>query len=133
MKNARFSIIALALSSLVAGQALAADPATAKTRDEVRAEYLQAQRNGDVIVNGEIGLTARQLNPGLYPVQASAAGKTRADVQAELNDAVNSGAVVAVADAAVSVVATTVSVGATVVARGATGQARPWRYLQTEG
>jgi hypothetical protein len=98
MKNARFSIIALALSSLVAGQALAADPAAAKTRDEVRAEYLQAQRNGDVIVNGEIGLTARQLNPGLYPVQASAAGKTRADVQAELNDAVNSGAVVAVAE-----------------------------------
>jgi len=98
MKNARISVIALALSALVAGQALAADPAAAKTREQVRAEYIQAQRNGDVIVNGEIGLTAKQLNPDLYPAQASAQGKSRADVQAELREAVRTGAVVAVAE-----------------------------------
>jgi hypothetical protein len=95
MKNARISAIALALSALVAGQALAADPAAAKTREQVRAEYLQAQRNGDLIVDIESGQTARQLNPSLYAADVIAQGKTRAEVRAELAEAQRNGDVIA--------------------------------------
>jgi len=37
-----------------------------KSREEVRAETLQAIRDGDIIVSGELGLTERQLNRGTY-------------------------------------------------------------------
>lgn len=35
--------------------------ATVKTRDQVRAETVQAIRSGDVIVNAELGTTANRL------------------------------------------------------------------------
>ena len=45
----RLSVVAIALSTLVAGHALAADPSVAKTREQVRAELVEAQRNGTVL------------------------------------------------------------------------------------
>ena len=77
------SSVALAIAALSAGQALAADPAEAKTRDQVRADFLNAQRNGDLLADGESGLTQRQVNPQAYPAVV-AQTRTRAQVQAEL-------------------------------------------------
>jgi hypothetical protein len=52
-----------------------------KTREQVRAELIAAQRAGNVIVNAELGLTARQLYPAKY------AEETRGRMQADLDGA----------------------------------------------
>lgn len=90
----RLSVVAIALSTLVAGHALAADPAAAKTREQVRAELAQAQRNGDLIADGETGARFNQLYPHLY-AQPTAVSKTRAEVKAELAEAVRNGDLIA--------------------------------------
>ncbi|AOF86216.1 putative peptidoglycan binding domain protein [Hydrogenophaga sp. RAC07] len=92
----RLSVVAIALSTLIAGHAMAADPSTAKTREQVRAELIEAQRNGDLIADGETGLRFNQLYPNLYP-QATVAvvGKTRAEVKAELAEAQRNGDLIA--------------------------------------
>jgi 2,3-bisphosphoglycerate-independent phosphoglycerate mutase len=96
MKSASLSLIALALSTASAGMAFAADASTPKTRDQVRAELAEAQRNGTLIADGQTGATLRDLNPGLYAAMpASATTKTRADVKAELRDAWTRGDLVA--------------------------------------
>ncbi|PKO32186.1 MAG: hypothetical protein CVU36_04075 [Betaproteobacteria bacterium HGW-Betaproteobacteria-9] len=41
--------------------------AQGKTREQVRAELREAQRNGDVMANSESGQTFKELNPGRYP------------------------------------------------------------------
>ncbi|MDP1685855.1 DUF4148 domain-containing protein [Hydrogenophaga sp.] len=79
----RLSVVAIALSTLVAGHAFAADPTVAKTREQVRAELVEAQRNGSLIADGETGLRFNQVSPHLYP-QTAVVAKTRADVKAEL-------------------------------------------------
>lgn len=89
MKKLTLSAVAVALSALFAGQALAAD--APKTREQVRAELLEAQRAGDVIVNGELSLKENELYPHLYPKKAPVAGKTRAQVKAELAEAIAKG------------------------------------------
>ncbi|MGQ3198122.1 MAG: hypothetical protein ACT6UH_26220, partial [Hydrogenophaga sp.] len=66
----------------------------AKTREQVRAELAQAQRNGDLIADGETGARFNQLYPHLY-AQPVAVGKTRAEVKAELAEAVRNGDLVA--------------------------------------
>lgn len=60
---------------------------TGKTREQVRAEFEQARRNGDLIAGGDSGLRLNQLFPGSYPAPATVAGKTRAQVLAELAEA----------------------------------------------
>ena len=90
----RLSVVAIALSTLVAGHALAADPAQAKTREQVRAELVEAQRNGSLIADGETGLRFNQVSPHLYP-QATVVAKTRADVKAELAQAQANGDLIA--------------------------------------
>jgi len=44
--------------------------AQGKTREQVRAELREAQRNGDVMANSESGQTLKDLNPGRYPVSS---------------------------------------------------------------
>jgi Domain of unknown function (DUF4148) len=90
----RLSVVAIALSTLVAGHALAADPSVAKTREQVRAELVEAQRNGDLIADGETGLRFNQVSPHLYS-QATVVAKTRADVKAELAQAQANGDLIA--------------------------------------
>lgn len=90
----RLSVVAIALSTLIAGHAFAADPAVAKTREQVRAELIEAQRNGDLIADGETGLRFNQVSPHLYP-QATVVAKTRAEVKAELAAAQASGDLIA--------------------------------------
>jgi Domain of unknown function (DUF4148) len=70
-----------------------APQATQLTRAEVKAQFLAAQKNGDLIV-GENGETARELNPRLYPAQHdsnAAPAKTREQVRAEYAAAKKSG------------------------------------------
>ena len=67
MKNARISIIALALTAISAGSVFAADM-TPKTREQVRAELMQAQRDGTLIADGQTGATFRDLYPSRYPM-----------------------------------------------------------------
>jgi hypothetical protein len=52
-----------------------------RTRAQVLAELIDAQRNGDTIVNAEIGLTARQMYPQQY------AGVTGGGLRAGLGNA----------------------------------------------
>lgn len=92
-------IIAVALGSLFALPAFAnneinagyAAPVavSAKSRADVRAELVAAQRAGEVIVNGELGTTARSLH---------AEGKSRAQVIAEVEQARRSGNYIANAE-----------------------------------
>ena len=90
----RLSVVAIALSTLVAGHALAADASVAKTREQVRAELVEAQRNGDLIADGETGLRFNQVSPHLYS-QATVVAKSRAEVKAELAQAQANGDLIA--------------------------------------
>jgi predicted RNase H-like HicB family nuclease len=92
----RLSVVAIALSTLVAGHALAADPSVAKTREQVRAELVEAQRTGNLIADSETGLRFNQLYPSLYPqATVAAVGKTRDEVKAELAEAQRNGDLIA--------------------------------------
>lgn len=90
MKKTHFTAIAFALASLTAGQAFATDHAP-KTRDQVRAELAEARKYGDILVNGETGLTAREQRPDLFPSKPTMQGKSRSQVKAELVEAVRTG------------------------------------------
>jgi uncharacterized protein YcbK (DUF882 family) len=100
MKYATASI-ALAVAALVTGHAQAAD--FGKTREQVRAELAQAQRTGDIAANKDQGTefesaSGRKLNelfPAAYPAKAAVAGKTRAQVRAELAEAQRNGDIAA--------------------------------------
>lgn len=60
-----------------------APEASKLTRQEVREQFLAAQKNGDLVV-GQNGETARELDPRLYPTQADTTpNKTREQVRAE--------------------------------------------------
>lgn len=63
----------------------------AKTRAQVRAEYEQARRDGDLQAAGDSSLTMREMFPDRYPLPATVSGKTRAQVQAELAEAQRTG------------------------------------------
>lgn len=88
MNRITVSALALALTALSAGHAMAAD--TTKTRAQVEAERQEAIRSGDAqYVNAK---TYREVFPGEYPAKAEVGGKTRAQVEAERQLAIRSGA-----------------------------------------
>ena len=90
---------ALIVLSLASASAFAAGPhPLSKTREQVRTELMQAQRNGDMLAAGESGLTLREQNPGQYPAAQMLTGKTRAQVTAELAEALRTGDVMAGGD-----------------------------------
>ncbi len=62
---------------------------TARTRGEVRSELAQAIRDGEIPF-GEIGRTAFEMRPDLYPPRATST-LTRQEVKDELADAVRNG------------------------------------------
>ena len=78
------SILALAVA---AGPVFAQDAAAAKTREQVRAELLDAQRTGDVMADGETGRKLNELYPRNFPASASAQSRTRTEVRGELLEA----------------------------------------------
>ncbi len=65
-----------------------------KSRAQVRAEFDQANRAGELLAPGEPGLPYYQLRPDLYP-RAMVQGKPRDLVKGELAEAVRTGNVVA--------------------------------------
>ena len=91
MTNTRIALIALTVTAAVAssGLALATDMG-GKTRAQVHAEWLQAQRNGTLIANDMTGATLRELYPSRYPA-AKASSLTRAQVRADLEAARRNG------------------------------------------
>jgi hypothetical protein len=88
MKNVRIALIALSFTAAAAGStaALATDMA-GKTRAQVHAELLQAQRDGTLNANAMTGATLRDLSPTLYPSKQAPSTVTRAQVLAELAEA----------------------------------------------
>jgi hypothetical protein len=57
-----------------------------KTRAQVQAELAEAIRTGNLLASGESGLRLNEVNPSKYPAKAVLAGKSRAQVLAELNE-----------------------------------------------
>ena len=88
MNHPRKLTLVLLLSAL-AGAASAQEV----TRAQVESETAAAQRNGDMLAPGELGLTERQLRPDLYP-SAPVVGKTREQVEAETLAAKRAGTLV---------------------------------------
>lgn len=82
--------IATALLLLAASAFHAADAQTLKTRDQVKAEWAEAERTGNRQADGESGLLLRDLHPSLYP-QGGGRGTTRDEVKAELAQAQRNG------------------------------------------
>ena len=85
MKSPNHIVVTLLLAAL--GGAASAQE---MTRAQVEADLSAAQRNGDMLAPGELGLTQRQLRPDLYP-SMPVAGKTHEQVKAELAAAQRNG------------------------------------------
>ena len=85
----RSSLQILCSTLLVAGlaQAYAEQPDAGITREQVVAETLESIRAGQVIAN-ETGVTLAELYPDRYPAAAQLPGKSRAEVEAEVLDAI---------------------------------------------
>ncbi|MBT3065646.1 DUF4148 domain-containing protein [Rhodoferax sp. U11-2br] len=98
MNRKTLSALTLSLAALVAGNTFAADLSAPKTRDQVRAELLEAQRTGNIQANGDSGKLLNELYPNQYPAKAVTQGKTRAQVLAELAEAQRTGDIVADGD-----------------------------------
>jgi hypothetical protein len=87
----------IALLLLAAAAGVHAQTASGRTTQEVRAELMQAIRNGDMIANGETGLTWRELYPQRYGA-APASTLTRAEVLQQLKEAQRTGDLLADGD-----------------------------------
>lgn len=80
------------LAGICAGQAMAADPSEPKTREEGKAETLEAIRTGEISSGGEVNCKLSDFNPSRYPAKpATGTGKTREQVMAETRDAMRAG------------------------------------------
>jgi hypothetical protein len=91
MNRTRITSSLFIVSALCVG---AAHAQTTVTREQVKAEFTQAVRNGDVAPAGE-GMTLRQLHPERYVAPSVVGAKTRADVKAEYAEAVRTGDIIA--------------------------------------
>ncbi len=61
------------------------------TREQVKAEFAEAVRTGNITTNGERGLQLNELYPSLYPAKPVQASVTREQVKAELVAALRTG------------------------------------------
>ncbi len=94
MKSTRLHRITIAAIAATASSVWASDM-NGPTREQVRAELMEAQRNGTLIANGETGATFRDLNPGNYMAKPATQGLSRADVQAAFEQARANGELIA--------------------------------------
>lgn len=95
MNRKTLSTLTLALAALAASNTFAADATAPKTRDQVLAELVDAQRTGDLVAFGNSGKKLNELNPSQYPAKAVVQGHTRAKVLAELAEAQRTGEILA--------------------------------------
>ena len=118
MKTSYSTAIALAISTLIAGQAFAADSTTAevgKTRAQVQAELVQARATGDITApdqlsidyTGRTGAKMNEVFPARYAAVAPVSTKTRADVIAEMAEAKRTGNIMASSQVAIDFGSTT--------------------------
>lgn len=99
MKTSYATAMALAISTLIAGQAFAADTDAVKTRAQVQAELAQARASGDIIApdqisidyTGRTGAKLSEVFPARYAAKAPVSTLTRADVLADLQNAKRTG------------------------------------------
>jgi Skp family chaperone for outer membrane proteins len=86
----KFLLVASATLLALAGTSSAmAD--VGKTRDQVKAELLEAVRTGDIVGSDHSALKLNQLYPQHYPAVAAEATKSRTEIKAELAEAVRTG------------------------------------------
>ena len=97
MKTSYAATIALSIVTLAASHAMAMS-SEPLTREQVRAELVQAQLSGDIVAAGERSIKLNELNPEKYPTKPASQGKTREQVRAELTQAQLSGDIVAVGE-----------------------------------
>ena len=90
MRNT-LSALTLAVLALSAGLALAQDPGGPKTREQVRAELMEAIRTGNMPANDDTGRMLNEVNPSAYPPKPVVPCKTREQVRAELDEAKRTG------------------------------------------
>ncbi|HEY8905371.1 MAG TPA: DUF4148 domain-containing protein [Rhodoferax sp.] len=95
MNRKTLSTLALVLATVAAGNVLAADASAPKTRAQVLAELVQAQRTGDILAQGNSGKLLNELYPSQYPAKAVVPGKTREQVLADLVEAQRTGDILA--------------------------------------
>jgi hypothetical protein len=75
-------LITMALSSMAQGGV---------TRDQVKAELVEARRTGNLVSSGESGLKLNELNPKLYPAKSAVEVKTRDQRKADVAEATRTG------------------------------------------
>jgi hypothetical protein len=85
------STMILAISTLSASHALAADPEKPKTRAEVLQELEDAQRTGEIPANDESGLKLNEEYPQRYPTQEAGPSLAREQVRRDLEEARRTG------------------------------------------
>ena len=94
MKALQTSLALVLASTFAMGAAHAQSPLT---REQVKAEYDEAVRTGDILAPGDSGMKLNEMYPNRYP-KAVVGGKTRAQVVAEYEAAVRSGDILAPGD-----------------------------------
>ena len=94
MNRKTATLLALSVSAMVAMPAWADqfDAVSTKSRAEVQAELIQAERTG-AMQDLDSGYTFKQEYPDRYPAAMTVTGKTRAEVKAELIQAERNGEV----------------------------------------
>ena len=93
---------ALLIASFAAAPAFASEQAAPLTREQVRAETLQAMRDGTMLSAGEASLPMRQINPRAYPpAPTPTVSKSRDQVLRELNQAIQSGEMLAAGESGI--------------------------------
>ena len=115
MKTSYSTAIALAISTLIAGHAFAADADVGKTRAQVQAELVQARATGNITApdqlsidyTGRTGAKMNEVFPARYAAVAPVSTKTRADVIAEMAEAKRTGNVMASSQVAIDFGSTT--------------------------
>jgi len=85
-----FSLSPVALAGELDREPAPVSGAMPSTREQVRAERVDAQRRGESVTS-ETGQTAREANPKRYPPVAKPQGKTRQQVKAETSAAIRTG------------------------------------------
>jgi hypothetical protein len=91
------SAVGFVLAAGMAAQAVAQmpDPSAPKTRAEVQAELLEAQRTGNIVSWDERGMMLNEMHPQNYPPKPAGQGLSREQVMAELLEAQRTGNIMA--------------------------------------
>jgi hypothetical protein len=91
MRNFSIFPLALGITLVSASQVWAQEASGPKTREQVRAELMEAIRTGNLLANDDSGRMLNEVNPSAYPPKPVQPCKTREQVRAELEQARRTG------------------------------------------